>query len=73
MGAWIEIRNFNKIPAVSSCRTPRWVRGLKFVNPNRFSSLFKSRTPRWVRGLKFLNAEEQVDYLTVAPHDGCVD
>ena len=36
----------------SSCRTPRWVRGLKSWTKPLFSFLI-SRTPRWVRGLKF--------------------
>ena len=32
-------------------RTPRWVRGLKFLRVNLWLN-FYSRTPRWVRGLK---------------------
>ena len=35
------------------CRTPRGVRGLKFVLTGNFDKLNESRTPRGVRGLKY--------------------
>ena len=31
MGAWIEIMRICKSPHALPCRTPRWVRGLKFI------------------------------------------
>ena len=30
MGAWIEIELENQLALQKECRTPRWVRGLKF-------------------------------------------
>ena len=37
MGAWIEIIYFNLKPSEKSRRTPRWVRGLKFVRVALYS------------------------------------
>ena len=53
MGAWIEISvaivNVKSLP----CRTPRWVRGLKYDLEDNKVDMSYSRTPRWVRGLKY--------------------
>ena len=53
MGAWIEIYHMQTIAITSQGRTPRWVRGLKYIDTPKEECL-KSRTPRWVRGLKFI-------------------
>ena len=40
------------------CRTPRWVRGLKFLSADIYIYLLR-RTPRWVRGLKSIESIEE--------------
>ena len=73
MGAWIEIQELTAYWEELTGRTPRWVRGLKFLKqPTKFIS-WTRRTPRWVRGLK-LKKMKEISYIKeVAPHDGCVD
>ena len=53
-------------------RTPRWVRGLKYVI-FCIGNVENGRTPRWVRGLKSLPVVLSAPNIDVAPHDGCVD
>ena len=54
------------------CRTPRGVRGLKFLVNTAKDSGF-CRTPRGVRGLKLPEwGVKSMDYI-VAPLAGCVD
>ena len=52
MGAWIEIVVIHTPPKNYAGRTPRWVRGLKFIMRELWGLIYGSRTPRWVRGLK---------------------
>ena len=52
MGAWIEISLITGLAPILLCRTPRWVRGLKFTRAMCDGKTWRSRTPRWVRGLK---------------------
>ena len=40
------------------CRTPRWVRGLKFFDSYHILPFRSRRTPRWVRGLKSSSSKE---------------
>ena len=54
MGAWIEIFALTPAFLKALCRTPRWVRGLKFGHKLNDITFDICRTPRWVRGLKFL-------------------
>ena len=53
MGAWIEIYYDVVLNCKDLCRTPRWVRGLKFSCIIYSSFPIAGRTPRWVRGLKY--------------------
>ena len=54
MGAWIEILTQSKKITNEEGRTPRWVRGLKFIIDEAQDYTEERRTPRWVRGLKFI-------------------
>ena len=55
-----------------SRRTPRGVRGLKFVKKVQGGKAI-SRTPRGVRGLKYGDDYTAVVGYRVAPREGCVD
>ena len=52
MGAWIEIYYLTHSVWLYNRRTPRWVRGLKYIYLSFLYNPLNSRTPRWVRGLK---------------------
>ena len=52
------------------CRTPRGVRGLKYLRTLLFAHSTWSRTPRGVRGLKFLGPRVQVGHLLSHPSRG---
>ena len=72
MGAWIEIDSPFSSPSKPSCRTPRWVRGLKYPSHRLRNKNFQSHPTMgaWIEIkciIKFSNA------AIVAPHDGCVD
>ena len=54
------------------CRTPRGVRGLKFMEGGGVG-LAKRRTPRGVRGLKLIGSGTNWEEGAVAPLAGCVD
>ena len=72
MGAWIEISRPKAISAVMTSRTPRWVRGLKFVFIYFIPHLLKSHPTMgaWIEIISFLMSAIR---CSVAPHDGCVD
>ena len=73
MGAWIEILKNGVNYHEEVGRTPRWVRGLKFILFVKTLKCAVSRTPRWVRGLKLHKNLTSCLFNPVAPHDGCVD
>ena len=55
------------------CRTPRGVRGLKYIGLAILGKTDLSRTPRGVRGLKLHHLIDINRYTVVAPLAGCVD
>ena len=72
MGAWIEISTLFFSARTLSCRTPRWVRGLKsakrFTQEDEFGS--HPTMGAWIE----ISLKEQNNLMfKVAPHDGCVD
>ena len=71
-GAWIEIELEHIYTELRKRRTPRGVRGLKYIDPSA-ESLSLGRTPRGVRGLKSLDNGYGIINPTVAPLAGCVD
>ena len=73
MGAWIEIWQYLIHSFTVPRRTPRWVRGLKSLEIEKWRGAVQSRTPRWVRGLKYQMSMCIISNRDVAPHDGCVD
>ena len=70
MGAWIEIGLCLFTYFLTSRRTPRWVRGLKFIMRELWGLIYGSRTPRWVRGLKFVLPILLKSYLLSHPTMG---
>ena len=70
-GAWIEIGITEEAPNTASGRTPRGVRGLKYIAFEILLRLIR-RTPRGVRGLKLV-AGRSIGRVSVAPREGCVD
>ena len=73
MGAWIEIDTDIRLEQMQCCRTPRWVRGLKFW-AIIYLLLWVTSHPTmgaWIEILKY--GISAVSLVKVAPHDGCVD
>ena len=71
-GAWIEIAGNHTVDQVFGSRTPRGVRGLKFVGQAGILA-DRGRTPRGVRGLKLVDPYMYILLTKVAPLAGCVD
>mgnify|MGYP003370927525 CR=1 FL=1 len=72
MGAWIEISIALFSVLLSKCRTPRWVRGLKFFQELQY--LIRPWSHPTMGAWIEISVRQATDIETlVAPHDGCVD
>ena len=72
MGAWIEIALISFRAFVNLRRTPRWVRGLKFITI-LIILLYAQSHPTMGAWIEIRPNTVLVKKHTVAPHDGCVD
>ena len=72
MGAWIEIIDNHVFDFNSDSRTPRWVRGLKFL---KYMNLFLVvwSHPTMGAWIEIQVSIDSLEWIRVAPHDGCVD
>ena len=72
MGAWIEIFTTSAVILLTSRRTPRWVRGLKYYTlyNTYMQALSHPTMGAWIEIKGNVQGEAS---LEVAPHDGCVD
>ena len=72
MGAWIEICAPSLKSRLLSCRTPRWVRGLKSSVIINTENAFVSH-PTMGAWIEIFQKYPIAIKTIVAPHDGCVD
>ena len=72
MGAWIEIHML-LVNLYNVCgRTPRWVRGLKYLLLHKVVRQTKSH-PTMGAWIEIFTTSAVILLTSVAPHDGCVD